>query len=61
MQDGHPVAYFSKKLGPGMMGASAYLQELRAVVEAVTKWRQYLLGRHFIVRTDHKSLRDLLS
>lgn len=58
MQDGHPVAYFSKKLGPRMMGASAYL---RAVVEAVTKWRQYLLGHHFIVRTDHKSLRDLLS
>lgn len=37
MQDGHPVAYFSKKLGPKLMGVSAYLQELRAVVEAVTK------------------------
>lgn len=61
MQDRHPVAYFSKKLGPKLMGASAYLRELRAVAEAITKWRQYLLGRHFVIRTDHKSLRELLT
>ncbi|XP_060962287.1 uncharacterized protein LOC133032379 [Cannabis sativa] len=61
MQDGHPLAYFSKKLGPRFMGSSAYLREMRAIVEAVNKWRQYLLGRHFIIRTDHRSLRELLT
>ena len=30
-------------------------------MEAVAKWRQYLLGRQFIIRTDHKSLKELLT
>lgn len=53
MQEEHPIAYFSKKLGPRMIGALAYLRELLAVVESIAKWRQYLLGRPFIVWTDH--------
>lgn len=61
MQDGHPLSFFSKKFGPRMIGASTYLRELQAVVEAVSKWRQYILGRHFIIRTDHKSLKELLT
>ncbi|KAH7518588.1 hypothetical protein FEM48_Zijuj09G0187300 [Ziziphus jujuba var. spinosa] len=61
MQDGHPLEFFSKKSGLRLMGASTYLKELRAVVEAVAKWRQYLLVRHFIIRIDHKSLRELLT
>ncbi|XP_030479409.2 uncharacterized protein LOC115696659 [Cannabis sativa] len=61
MQQGHPIAFFSRKLGPKFAGTSAYFRELRAIVEAVTKWRQYLLGRHFTIRTDHKSLKELLT
>lgn len=61
MQDGHPLAYFSKKLGPRLLGASTYIRELFSIVEAVGKWRQYLLGRPFIIRTDHRSLRELLT
>lgn len=30
------------------------------MVEAVQKWRQYLLGRRFFIHTDHKSLREIL-
>ncbi|XP_062112214.1 transposon Ty3-I Gag-Pol polyprotein isoform X1 [Humulus lupulus] len=61
MQEGHPIAFFSKKLGPKFVGTSAYLRELRAIVEAVTKWRQYLLGRHFVIRIDHRRLKELLT
>ncbi|MCI93006.1 hypothetical protein A2U01_0114304, partial [Trifolium medium] len=43
MQDGHPLAYFSKKLGPRLQSASVYIKELHAITEAVLKWRQYLL------------------
>ncbi|KGK36111.1 hypothetical protein JL09_g4739 [Pichia kudriavzevii] len=33
-----------------------YDREFMAVVEALRTWRYYLMGRHFIVMTDHKSL-----
>ncbi|RVW71121.1 Transposon Tf2-12 polyprotein [Vitis vinifera] len=60
MQAGHPISYFSKKLGPRLQASSTYLKELHAIAEAVHKWRQYLLGRFFIIRTDHKSIKELL-
>ena len=60
MQADHPIAYFSQKLGPCMLVASTYIKELHAIAEAVHKWRQYLLGHFFIIRTDQKSIRELL-
>lgn len=59
MQSEQPIAYFSKKMGPRMQGKSAYLKELFAITEAVKKWRQYLLGRFFVIRTDQRSLKEL--
>lgn len=50
----------AKKLDPRLQGSSAYKRELHAMVEAIQKWRQYLLGQFFIVRTDHKSLKEIL-
>lgn len=60
LQDSHPIAYFSKKLGPRRRVSSTYHKELYAIVEAVHKWRQYLLGREFVIRSDQKSLKELL-
>ncbi|KAH9679078.1 hypothetical protein KPL71_025968 [Citrus sinensis] len=60
MQQGHPVAYFSKKIGPKLKASSTYLKELHAIVEAVSKWRRYLLGRFFVIRTNHRSIKELL-
>lgn len=60
MQEGHPIAYISKALAPKHLGLSAYEKELLAVVYAVKKWGHYLLGRHFIIKTDHLSLKYLL-
>lgn len=57
MQNGRPVAYFSKLLGSKAQQKSVYEKELIAICLAVQKWRHYLLGRHFVVRSDQQSLR----
>lgn len=59
-QESHPLAYFSKKLSQRLALASAYVRELYAITQAVMKWRHYLLGRPFIIQTDHRSLRELV-
>lgn len=58
-QDQHPIAFFSKKLTPAMQKQSAYVRELFAVTEAVSKFRHYLVGHKFIIRTDQESLKHL--
>ncbi|XP_011075658.1 uncharacterized protein LOC105160092 [Sesamum indicum] len=60
MQGGRPIAYLSKVLAPKNMGLSTYEKEFLALLLAVTRWRHYLLGNHFIIRTDQKSLKHLL-
>ena len=52
MQEGRPVAYHSQVLGQRARQKSAYEKELMAIVMVVLKWRPYLLGQHFIIRTD---------
>lgn len=60
MQEWKPIAYFSKALSPMTLGMSTYEKELLAVVLSVNKWRHYLLGRRFTIKTDHQSLKFLL-
>lgn len=60
-QEMHPIVFFSQKLCPRMQVASAYEREMFAITTAVKKWRHYLLGRHFRIYTDQKSLCGLLS
>ena len=60
MQDGHPLAFLSRSLGPRWQKLSVYEKELLAIVTAVQKWEQYLSGAHFIIKSDQKSLKWLL-
>ncbi|XP_071917152.1 uncharacterized protein [Coffea arabica] len=60
MQEGHPIAFLRRALSPKNLGLSVYEKELLALVMAVTKGRHYLVGSHFIIRTDHRSLKYLL-
>ena len=53
------MAFESRKLNPTECRYSAYERELLGIVWAVGKWRHYLAGRHFVVQTDHDSLKNL--
>lgn len=60
MQNKKPLAYLSKKLGPKNQLLSTYEKEFLALLTAITKWRHYLLGGKFVIKTDHISLKYLL-
>jgi RNase H-like domain found in reverse transcriptase/Reverse transcriptase (RNA-dependent DNA polymerase)/Integrase zinc binding domain/Integrase core domain len=60
MQDKRPIAYLSKALGKRNQALSTYEKELLALLTAVQKWRHYLEGQPFIIKTDHISLKHLL-
>nr|KYP43037.1 Transposon Ty3-I Gag-Pol polyprotein [Cajanus cajan] len=51
--------YLRKKLNPTLQKKSAYSRELYAVTEAIAKFRHYLLGHKFVIRTDQRSLRSI--
>lgn len=55
-QDGRPVAFFSRTLSPSEQHHSAIEKEACAIVEALRKWKHYLLGNHFTLVTDQRSV-----
>ena len=58
-QDGHPCCYISRTLNPPEKNYSTTEKELLAIVWAVKRLRQYLLGKRFIIQTDHQALKWL--
>ena len=57
----HPVAYTSRKMNAAERNYPTHEQELLAIVHALKTWRYYLDGSHFIVYTDHATLRHFPS
>ena len=51
-----PVAYYSRKLLPREVRYSTIEKECLAIKLGVEAFRVYLLGREFLVQTDHRSL-----
>ena len=51
------IAYASKKLNSQQQKYSVTRRELLAVITFMNQFRHYLLGRNFLLRTDHGSLR----
>ena len=52
----HPVAYYSRKLLPREEKYSTVEKECLAIILGIQTFRVYLLGRPFVIQTDHRSL-----
>jgi hypothetical protein len=59
LQQGHPLAFVSRGLGPRTRGLSTYEKEYMAILLAVEQWRAYLQHAEFVIHTDHCSLSHL--
>ena len=51
-QDLHPVEYFSRKTTSTEQKYTSYELEVLSVIEALKKWRVYLMGLKFKIVTD---------
>jgi len=60
MQSRKPLAFFSQALSERARRKSVYEWELMAIVFAVQKWRQHLMGHPVIIKIDQRSLKYLL-
>lgn len=56
-----PNFFLSKNFCPKLFNSSTYVCELHAVTFVVQKWLHYLLGKHFVIDTDQKSLKELMN
>ena len=56
----HPVGFYIRSLTGSKRNYVAYELEMYAVVRAVEHFRMFLLGKEFLLRTDHSALRNLL-
>ena len=55
-QDGHPCLFISRTLNKAEEKYTTSEEELLAIVWAIKRLRQYLLGKKFKIQTDHRAL-----
>jgi hypothetical protein len=59
MQEGNVIYYESRKLNEHETNYVTHDLELAPIVHALKMWRNYLLGRKFVLMTDHSGMRYL--
>ena len=55
-QDDRPVAYHSEKLDDAKLKYSTYDKEFYAIIQALKKWRHYLIPKEFVLYSDNHAL-----
>ena len=55
-QSCHPAGFLSKKFSSAQQSYRTHEHETIAILEALIKWEDKLLGQQFVIVTDHKSL-----
>jgi hypothetical protein len=55
-QDDRSITYFSEKLNEAKIKYSTYDKEFYAVIQALKKWRHYLVPKEFFLYSDNHAL-----
>jgi hypothetical protein len=55
-QEDRPIAYFSEKLNEANLKYSTYDKEFYAIIQALKKWRHYLIPKEFVLYSDNHAL-----
>jgi hypothetical protein len=55
-QEDRPVAYFSVKLDEAKLKYSTYDKEFYAIIQALKKWRHYLIPKEFVLHSANHAL-----
>ncbi|MCO5570381.1 hypothetical protein L7F22_024101 [Adiantum nelumboides] len=61
LQEGHAIAYESRRLSSNEKILGIYEKDLLAVLHALDSWKHYLLWTPFILRTDRQSLKYIMT
>ncbi|XP_048252587.1 uncharacterized protein K02A2.6-like [Haliotis rufescens] len=59
LQEGHPVAFASKSMTSCQRNYAQIEKEMMAIVFGCEKFHHYLMGRRFVVMSDHKPLESI--
>ena len=60
MQEGRPIAFEIRSIKGKYLQKAIYEKEMLEILHVLKKWKPYLMGRHFKVKTDHDSLKYFL-
>jgi hypothetical protein len=60
IQGVHPIVFKSRNLNQSERLYSIYDKEMLEIMHVLTKFRQYLVGSRFVVKTYHNSLKHFL-
>jgi hypothetical protein len=55
-QKDRPIAYFNEKLNEAKVKYSTYDKEFYAIIQALKKWRHYLIPKEFVLYSDNYAL-----
>jgi hypothetical protein len=55
-QDNRPIAYFSEKLNEAKKKYSTYDKDFYAIIQALKKWRHYIVPKEFVFHNDNHAL-----
>jgi hypothetical protein len=55
-QEDRPIVYFSEKLNEAKVKYSTYDKEFYAIIQALKKWRHYLIPKEFVLYSDNHAL-----